>query len=157
VAEVASVGGMVKQYQVIVDPARLRAFRLTLEQVRLAIENANHETGGSVIEMAEAEYMVRVHGYIQGEKDLRAVPLGVTSSGAPIRWSTSRTSASVRKRARDSGTRRQWRSGRRHHRHAPWRTHRTINQSNQAGKLRKPACGGKSYRPTIARPSSSAP
>ncbi len=51
----------------------------------MAIENANHETGGSVIEMAEAEYMVRVHGYIQGEKDLRAVPLGVTSSGAPIR------------------------------------------------------------------------
>jgi Cu(I)/Ag(I) efflux system membrane protein CusA/SilA len=84
VAEVASVGGMVKQYQVIVDPARLRAFRLTLEQVRTAIENANHETGGSVIEMAEAEYMVRVHGYIQGEKELRAVPLGVTSSGAPI-------------------------------------------------------------------------
>jgi len=85
VAEVASVGGMVKQYQVIVDPVRLRAFRLTLEQVRTAIENANRETGGSVIEMAEAEYMVRVRGYIQGEKDLRAVPLGVTSSGAPIR------------------------------------------------------------------------
>ncbi|MBI3777851.1 MAG: efflux RND transporter permease subunit [Gammaproteobacteria bacterium] len=85
VAEVASVGGMVKQYQVVVDPIRLRAFRLTLEQVRTAIENANRETGGSVIEMAEAEYMVRVHGYIQGEKDLRAVPLGVTSGGAPIR------------------------------------------------------------------------
>ena len=85
VAEVASVGGMVKQYQVIVAPVRLRAYRLTLEQVRTAIENANRETGGSVIEMAEAEYMVRVRGYIQGEKDLRAVPLGVTSSGAPIR------------------------------------------------------------------------
>ena len=85
VAEVASIGGMVKQYQVVVDPAKLRAYRLTLEDLRRAIENANRETGGSVIEMAEAEYMVRVRGYLQGESDLRAVPLGVTSGGAAIR------------------------------------------------------------------------
>ncbi|MCR4300943.1 MAG: efflux RND transporter permease subunit, partial [Sulfuricaulis sp.] len=85
VAEVATVGGMVKQYQVVVDPVKLRAYRLTLENVRSAIQNANQETGGSVIEMAEAEYMVRVRGYLKNEKDLRTVPLGVTSTGAPIR------------------------------------------------------------------------
>jgi Cu(I)/Ag(I) efflux system membrane protein CusA/SilA len=84
VAEVASVGGMVKQYQVIVDPARLRAYRLTLADVRRAIENANQETGGSVVELAEAEYMVRARGYIKSLDDLRAVPLGIGSAGQPI-------------------------------------------------------------------------
>jgi Cu(I)/Ag(I) efflux system membrane protein CusA/SilA len=85
VAEVASVGGMVKQYQVVLDPTRLRAYRLTLMDVRRAIEQANQETGGSVIEMAEAEYMVRARGYLQGEQDLRAIPLGIASDGTPIR------------------------------------------------------------------------
>ncbi len=85
VAEVASVGGMVRQYQVVVDPVKLRAYRLTLMQVRQAIENANRESGGSVIEMAEAEYMVRVRGYLRGQDDLREVPLGLTSTGAPIK------------------------------------------------------------------------
>jgi Cu(I)/Ag(I) efflux system membrane protein CusA/SilA len=84
VAEIASVGGMVKQYQVVVDPARLRAYRLTLADVRMAIENANQESGGSVIEMAEAEYMVRARGYIASAADLRKVPLGVGSTGQPI-------------------------------------------------------------------------
>ena len=84
IAEVATVGGMVKQYQVVIDPVRLRAYRLTLEQVRRAIQDANQETGGSVIEMAEAEYMVRASGYIQGEADLRAVTLGVNANGTPI-------------------------------------------------------------------------
>ncbi len=84
VSEVAAVGGMVKQYQVIVDPARLRAWRLTLDEIRRAIENANQETGGSVIEMAEAEYMVRTRGYIKSEADLRQVPLGVGSTGRAI-------------------------------------------------------------------------
>src|SRR3989338_2141007 len=85
VAEVASVGGMVKQYQVVVDPARLRAFKLMPSEVRLAIERANQESGGSVIEMAEAEYMVRVRGYVQSLKDLREIVLGITSAGSPIR------------------------------------------------------------------------
>ncbi|GAB4514938.1 MAG: CusA/CzcA family heavy metal efflux RND transporter [Sulfuricaulis sp.] len=85
VAEVATVGGMVKQYQVVVDPVKLRAYRLTLMDLQRAIEKANQETGGSVIEMAEAEYMVRVRGYLQAKSELRAVPLGVTSNGAPIR------------------------------------------------------------------------
>jgi Cu(I)/Ag(I) efflux system membrane protein CusA/SilA len=84
VSEVATVGGMVKQYQVVVDPVRLRAYRLTLEQVRRAIANANQETGGSVIELGEAEYMVRASGYLQGERDLRAVPLGINENGTPI-------------------------------------------------------------------------
>ncbi|TAM44588.1 MAG: efflux RND transporter permease subunit [Gammaproteobacteria bacterium] len=84
VSEVASVGGMVKQYQVIVDPARLRAYRLTLADIRRAIENANQETGGSVVELAEAEYMVRARGYIQSLDDLRAVSLGVGSAGQAI-------------------------------------------------------------------------
>ncbi|MHB8535507.1 MAG: efflux RND transporter permease subunit [Sulfuricaulis sp.] len=85
VAEVASVGGMVKQYQVVVDPQKLRAYRLTLPEVRMSIERANQESGGAVIEMAEAEYMVRAHGYIKSLDDLRQVVLGMTASGAPIR------------------------------------------------------------------------
>jgi Cu(I)/Ag(I) efflux system membrane protein CusA/SilA len=85
VSEVAAVGGMVKQYQIVVDPAKLRAYRLTLPDVRMAIEKGNQESGGAVIELAEAEYMIRVRGYVQNLKDLRAIPLGLTSSGTPIR------------------------------------------------------------------------
>ncbi|MDS4068302.1 MAG: efflux RND transporter permease subunit [Candidatus Competibacter sp.] len=84
VAEVATVGGMVKQYQVVLDPNRLRAYGLPLAQVRMAIQNANQEVGGSVIEMAEAEYMVRSRGYLQNVGDLRQVPLGVSPAGTPI-------------------------------------------------------------------------
>src|SRR3990167_5569540 len=85
VSEVAAVGGMVKQYQIVVDPAKLRAYRLMLPDVRMAVEKANQESGGSVIELAEAEYMIRASGYVQSLKDLRAIPLGLTSAGAPIR------------------------------------------------------------------------
>lgn len=84
VAEVATVGGMVKQYQVILDPNRLRAYNLSLSQVRMAIENANQEVGGSVVEWAEAEYMVRSRGYLQRIEDLQRVPLGVNEAGTPI-------------------------------------------------------------------------
>ena len=84
VAEVATVGGMVKQYQVVLDPNRLRAYGLPLAQVRMAIQNANQEVGGSVIEMAEAEYMVRSRGYLQSVEDLQRVPLAVSSAGTPI-------------------------------------------------------------------------
>jgi len=84
VSEVASVGGMVRQYQVVVDPERLRAYRLRLSDVRRAISRANREAGGSIVELAEAEYMVRVRGYLKGLDDLRAIPLGVGSTGAPI-------------------------------------------------------------------------
>ncbi|MGD9390999.1 MAG: efflux RND transporter permease subunit, partial [Thioalkalispiraceae bacterium] len=84
VSEVATVGGMVKQYQVVLNPDRLRAYNLPLQKVRMAIKNANQEVGGSVIEMAEAEYMVRATGYIQQQEDLRRIPLGVNENGTPI-------------------------------------------------------------------------
>ena len=84
VSEVATIGGMVRQYQVIADPDRLRAYGIPLSQVRMAIQRGNQETGGRVIEMAEAEYMVRASGYIQGEDDLRAIPVGLSENGTPI-------------------------------------------------------------------------
>jgi len=84
VAEVATVGGMVRQYQVVVDPDKLRAFGITLARLKLAIQQGNQETGGSVIEMGEAEYMVRASGYLQGIDDLAAIPLGVNEHGTPL-------------------------------------------------------------------------
>ncbi|MFD1216836.1 efflux RND transporter permease subunit [Microbulbifer celer] len=84
VSEVATVGGMVKQYQVQVDPLRLRAYDLTLAQVQAAIERGNRESGASVVEMAEAEYMVRASGYIQSVEDLPQLPLMVSESGTPL-------------------------------------------------------------------------
>jgi Cu(I)/Ag(I) efflux system membrane protein CusA/SilA len=84
VAEVATIGGMVRQYQVVVDPDKMRAFGLTLNQVRQAIQAGNQETGGSVVEMGEAEYMVRATGYLQGLDDLSDIPLGVNTNGTPL-------------------------------------------------------------------------
>ena len=84
VAEVATVGGMVRQYQVVLDPDKLRAFGLPLSRIKSAIRASNQETGGSVIEMGEAEYMVRATGYLQGLDDLRNVPLGVNDRGTPL-------------------------------------------------------------------------
>jgi len=84
VAEVATIGGMVRQYQVVLDPDKLRAFDLTLAQVKNAIRAGNQETGGSVIEMGEAEYMVRASGYLQSLDDLAAIPLSVNADGTPI-------------------------------------------------------------------------
>jgi Cu(I)/Ag(I) efflux system membrane protein CusA/SilA len=84
VAEVATVGGMVRQYQVVVDPDKLRAFGIPLAKIKMAIQRGNQETGGSVIEMGEAEYMVRATGYIQGLEDLNHIPLGVNAHGTPL-------------------------------------------------------------------------
>ncbi len=84
VSEVATVGGMVKQYQVVINPNSLRAHGIPLSKVRQAISRANQETGGSVIEMAEAEYMVRATGYINDIKDLHKIPLAVNERGTPI-------------------------------------------------------------------------
>lgn len=84
VSEVATVGGMVKQYQVVLDPDRLRAYGMPIATIRNAIQRANQEVGGSVIEMAEAEYMVRATGYVSSREDLENVPLGVSESGVPI-------------------------------------------------------------------------
>ncbi|HNP64672.1 MAG TPA: efflux RND transporter permease subunit [Woeseiaceae bacterium] len=84
VAEVATLGGMVRQYQVVVDPDKLRAFGIPLSKLKTAIQRGNQETGGSVIEMGEAEYMVRASGYLQSVDDLRDIPLGVNSDGTPL-------------------------------------------------------------------------
>ncbi len=73
VSEVATIGGMVKQYQVILDPNRLRGYYLTLGSVKKAIIESNNETGGSVLELAEAEYMVRLKGYVNSVEDLNLV------------------------------------------------------------------------------------
>jgi Cu(I)/Ag(I) efflux system membrane protein CusA/SilA len=84
VSEVATIGGMVKQYQVVLDPDRLRAYNLPLAQVRNAIQRGNQETGGSVIELAEAEYMVRATGYVKSLADLQKIPVGINERGTPI-------------------------------------------------------------------------
>jgi len=84
VSEVATVGGMVKQYQVVLDIEALKAFNISLAQVKTAIQQGNQETGGSVIEMAEAEYMIRTNGYISKIEDLKHIPLGMTKNGTPI-------------------------------------------------------------------------
>ncbi len=85
VSEVASVGGMVKQYQVVVDPNKLRGYNLTLEHVQQAIRQSATEMGASVIELAEAEYMVGVKGYVTRLKDLQQVPVGgLSADGTPL-------------------------------------------------------------------------
>jgi Cu(I)/Ag(I) efflux system membrane protein CusA/SilA len=84
VAEVASVGGHVRQYQVEIDPHRLARFRLSLADVRRAIERSNSELGGKLIEAAETEFMVRVRGYLRSIEDLEEVVVGVAASGTPI-------------------------------------------------------------------------
>ena len=84
VSEVAAVGGMVKQYQVSVKPEKLRAFNIPLAQIETAIQRGNQEIGASVVELAEAEYMVRATGYLQSEDDLRNIPLGTTVKGTPL-------------------------------------------------------------------------
>ncbi|MDP2226091.1 MAG: efflux RND transporter permease subunit [Moraxellaceae bacterium] len=85
VAEVATVGGMVKQYQVVLDPAKLVAYGIPQSKIIGAIQQANQESGGSVLEMAEAEYMVRASGYLQSLEDFRAIPLGLAAGGIPVR------------------------------------------------------------------------
>ena len=84
VAEVASVGGMVRQYQIVLDPDRLRAYNIPHGKVIDAVQRANQETGGSVIELGEAEYMVRASGYLQSLDDFRRIPLAVTEAGVPV-------------------------------------------------------------------------
>ncbi|MBR9875974.1 MAG: efflux RND transporter permease subunit [Vibrionaceae bacterium] len=84
VSEVAALGGMVKQYQVKVDPEKLRAFNIPLAHIQNAIQRGNREVGASVVEMAEAEYMVRASGYIDSVSDLESIPLGVDENGTPL-------------------------------------------------------------------------
>ncbi len=84
VSEVASIGGFVKQYQVTVDPTKLRAYNLSIADVSMAIKKSNGEVGGRSIEMAEKEFILRVRGYVQNVNDLRKVALGVGANGVPI-------------------------------------------------------------------------
>jgi Cu(I)/Ag(I) efflux system membrane protein CusA/SilA len=84
VSEVAALGGMVKQYQIQVDPDKLRAFGIPLSMIQTAIKQGNQEIGASVVEMAEAEYMVRATGYLKGVDDLENIPLGVNQNGTPL-------------------------------------------------------------------------
>src|SRR5450631_1873363 len=84
VAEVASVGGMVRQYQIVLNPDRLRAYNITQSKVIDAVQRANQETGGSVLELGEAEYMVRASGYLQSLDDFRQIPLTTSDAGVPV-------------------------------------------------------------------------
>ncbi|HEV2613474.1 MAG TPA: efflux RND transporter permease subunit [Gammaproteobacteria bacterium] len=84
VSEVATVGGMVRQYQIIIDPNKLRAYGFTLMQVKNAIQQANQEVGGSAIEMGESDYMVRARGYLQTLPDIANIPLSVSKQGTPV-------------------------------------------------------------------------
>jgi len=84
VAEVASVGGMVRAFQVQVDPEKLQIYRLSVGDVMDALKTANNETGGSVIERGEAEYMIRVGGYLESLDDFRDIPLKVSAAGTPV-------------------------------------------------------------------------
>ena len=84
VAEVASIGGFVKQYQIMVEPNKLLAYNLPLQKVRMAIQRSNSDVGGRVVEMGETEFMVRGRGYIRSMEDIRNIPLGVDDGGTPI-------------------------------------------------------------------------
>ena len=85
VSEVASVGGMVRQYQIVLDPDKLRAYSIPHGTVIEAVQRANQETGGSVLELGEAEYMVRASGYLQSLDDFRKIPLTSTDAGVSVR------------------------------------------------------------------------
>ena len=85
VSEVASVGGMVRQYQIVLDPDKLRAYNIPHNKVIEAVQKANQETGGSVLELGEAEYMVRASGYLRSLDDFRKIPLTTTNAGVSVR------------------------------------------------------------------------
>ncbi len=85
VAEVASIGGVVRQYQIVLDPDKLRAYNIMHSKVIQAVQNANQESGGSVLELGEAEYMVRASGYLKTLDDFRKIPLLTTETGVPVR------------------------------------------------------------------------
>src|SRR6516162_3282840 len=84
VSEVASVGGFVRQYQVTVDPTKLRAYNLSLKDVSMAIERSNGEVGGRSLELSEREFILRVKGYIENLDDVKAIAVGVGQNGVPI-------------------------------------------------------------------------
>ena len=84
VAEVASIGGFVKQYQVVLDPQKMQAYKLPLSDLMMAIRRSNNDVGGSVVELAESELMVRSRGYLHGLDDLRQVVVMIGDRGTPV-------------------------------------------------------------------------
>lgn len=84
VSEVATIGGMVKQYQIILDPTQMRALQIPVAKVKEVIINANQETGGSTIELGEAEYMIRTSGYLSSIQDIENIPVGLGKEGIPV-------------------------------------------------------------------------
>ena len=84
VSEVASIGGFVKQYQITVDPNKLRAYNIPISRIRDAVQRSNNDVGGRMIEMAETEFMIRGLGYIRNAEDIKDIVLGVDPSGIPI-------------------------------------------------------------------------
>jgi len=84
VSEVASIGGYVKQYQVVVDPNKLIAYNIPLQKIKMAVQRSNNDVGGKMVEMGETEFMVRGLGYIKSIEDLNNIPLGVDQRGTPI-------------------------------------------------------------------------
>lgn len=84
IAEVASIGGYVKQYQVDVDPNKLLIFDIPLNKIKMAIQRSNNDVGGRIVEMSETEFMVRGLGYVKSIEDLNNIPLGVDKFGTPV-------------------------------------------------------------------------
>ncbi|MCC6230337.1 MAG: efflux RND transporter permease subunit [Phycisphaerales bacterium] len=84
VSEVASIGGFVRQYQIVLDPLKLQAYRLAIRDVMMAVQRSNNDVGGSVVELSETEYMVRSRGYLNGLDDLEKVPVALGPAGTPV-------------------------------------------------------------------------
>ena len=152
VSEVASIGGFVKQYQITVDPNRLRAYDIPLSRIRTAVQRSNNDVGGRVLELSEAEFMVRGEGYIQGVDDVRRVALGVDESGTPI---SVQDVATVQMGAghppRAGGAERRGRGGRGHRRGALRRQRPRRGRTGEAaarGAALRPA-GGRRDRPRL--------
>jgi len=84
VAEVASVGGFVKQYQIVLDPVKLLGYNIPLSKVIHAVRRSNNDVGGRVVEFASTEYVVRGRGYIKSVKDIEQIPVAVNKDGTPV-------------------------------------------------------------------------
>ena len=160
VAEVASIGGMVRQYQVVLDPDRMRALGVTQGAVMAALQKANQASGGSVVELAEAEYMVRSRGFLKSLDDFRVIPLSV--SGCDTRASARRGKRSGRAgnapRHRRAGRAGRGRGRRGGHALGKERAHAPSRRSRQSWKPSSPAFpqASKWSRPTTAPSSSTA-
>jgi copper/silver efflux system protein len=84
VSEVAPIGGFVKQFQVVVDPEKLKAFKIPLSDVMMAIQRSNNDVGGATVELSETEYMVRSRGYLRGVQDIEQIPIGFNTGGSDV-------------------------------------------------------------------------